>query len=91
MTNQYNTPLEIAKAGQQIYQEFREEYEAKYPGQFVAIELTHKKAFVASQPEIALKDGRREFPTGIFHLIKIGSAGAFRVSYTSNADSNWLF
>ncbi len=84
-------PQEVAEKGEAIYAEkFRESYEAKKAGQFVAIDVLTEKAYVAAQPEEALDLARRKAPDGIFHLIKIGSEGAFRVSYTANAGSDWF-
>jgi len=89
---QFANPQEIADAGQKIYDtKFRANYESKYAGQFVAIDVTSEQAFVAQQPEEAFKQAQEASPKGIFHLIKVGSSGAFRVSYNSHASSDWLF
>ena len=85
-------PREVAEKGEAIYADkFRENYEPEKDGQFVAIDVLTEEAYVAPQPEEALDLARREAPDGIFHLIKIGSEGAFRVSYTTNASSDWVF
>jgi hypothetical protein len=85
-------PQEIATVGQRIYDDqYRSTYENKYPGQFVAIEVDSKDAFVDALPEKAIEAGRKKYPHGLFHLIKIGAAGAFKVSYTSDAGRDWIF
>ena len=81
----FTTPQEIASEGTRIYDEkYRSDYEAKHAGQFVAIDVKSQKAFVATQPEEAIRKAQMAAGDGIFHLIKIGSPGAFRVSYTTN-------
>ena len=84
-------PREVAEKGEAIYAaKFRENYEAEKLGQFVAIDVLTEEAYVGAQPEEALDLARREAPDGIFHLIKIGSEGAFRVSYTADVGSDWV-
>jgi hypothetical protein len=91
-TPSFSNPIETAKTGQAIYeQKYRSEYESRFPAQFVAIDVTTEKAFVADHPEKAIKAACAAAPNGIFHLIRIGSAGAFRVSYISDDRGNWLF
>lgn len=90
----FTNPTEIVAAGERIYAEkYKANYEQINAGKFVAIDVVSGAAFVADFPEDALRDGRQNSPTGLFHLIKIGSPGAFRVSsfVPSNARSNWLF
>lgn len=87
-------PRDVAAAGQSIYDErYKAEYEEKYFGQFAAIDVISGDAFVAEFPEEVLEEARAKKPTGIFHLIKIGFAGAFRTSSLApcNARNNWLF
>ncbi len=84
-------PQEVAEKGEAIYAaKFQKSYEAEKTGQFVAIDVLTERAYVAPQPEEALDLARSSAPDGVFHLIKIGSEGAFRVSYTSNASSAWF-
>lgn len=47
-------------------------------------------SFVGDTPERALRIGHEKTPDGMFHLIRVGHAGAYRVSYSSNASSDWL-
>jgi len=84
-------PSEIADRGEQIYKEkYQATYEIEHPGQFVAIDVTTGNAFVGVSPEEVLENARKAAPTGIFHLIKVGSPGAFRVSYTRDANMDWV-
>jgi hypothetical protein len=88
----FANPQEIAQVGQRLYDEkYRAEYERVYPGQFAAIDVRSEKAFVAQEPEDAVKAAQTVAPDAVVHLIKIGSTGAFKVSYTSNAGHDWIF
>ncbi len=90
----FTRPQEIVEAGEKIYAEkYKQDYERNHPGKFAAVDVLTGAAYVAEFPEDALQQAREKAPTGLFHLIKIGSPGAFRVSYNSpaNANSNWLF
>jgi hypothetical protein len=92
MSRKFANPKDIAQAGQQIYDEkFRADYEAKYPGQFVAVDVNSEQAFVAPVPEDAVRAARNASPDAIVHLIRIGSSGAFKVSYRTNATRDWVF
>lgn len=85
-------PKDLAEIGERIYSEkYKAAFEIEHPGKFVAIEVLSGKAFIDEQPEVALQKARKDFPTGLFHLVRVGSPGAFRVSYISNARSDWLF
>ena len=92
MTTSFSNPTDIAERGQKIYEEkYRENYARNNAGQFVAIDVISAKAFLAPHPEEAIRKAQKDSPNGIFHLIKIGFAGAYRVSYTNNVRSQWLF
>lgn len=85
-------PQEIASAGERIYKEkYRAAYEEEHAGQFAAIDVTTGHAYLAKFPEEAIETAKKSSPNGLFHLIKIGAPGAFRVSRASNANSNWIF
>jgi hypothetical protein len=86
-----SNPKAVAELGEKIYDDaYRSDFEAKYPGKFVAIDIQSKQAYVGDAAEEALDAARQAAPKGVFHLIKVGSAGAFRVSYTSNGHLDWL-
>lgn len=85
-------PQTIAEKGESIYKEkFQEEYERKYPGKFVAIDINSADAFLGDTPEGAVQKGQKANPRGFFHLIKIGSPGVYRVGYTSGFCGDWIF
>jgi hypothetical protein len=87
-----NSPDKIREVGEGIYEkEYRANLERERRGDFVAIDVTTGKAYVAKHPEEALKEARKQAPSGIFHLIRIGSPGAFKVSYATRQDGDWPF
>jgi len=69
----------------------KDAYESEYPGKFVAIDVTTEKSYVGDSPIKVLESARKESPKGLFHLIRVGASGAYRVSYTRNAHQDWLF
>lgn len=85
-------PKSIAAAGERIYEEkYRREFEGKYQGKFVAIDVLSEGAYIAEFPEDALEKAKNASPKGIFHLIRVGSTGAFKVSRSANALPDWIF
>lgn len=85
-------PQVIAEKGERIYKDkFQEEYERKYPGKFLAIDITSEQVFLADTPEEAIQEAQAVNRTGYFHLIKIGSSGVYRVGYTSGVYGDWIF
>lgn len=88
-----NNPKAIADAGERIYREkFQAAYEAAHLGDFAAINVGKETAFVGKTPEEAFKLAREDDPHGVFHLIRIGYAGAFQMSYQyRHGVQDWLF
>lgn len=87
-----SNPKALAERGEKIYQEkYKSAYESQYLGKFVAIDVTTERAYVADSPAAAAELARKDSPKGLFHLIKVGAAGAFKVSYTNNAALDWIF
>ena len=86
-----SNPQAFADRGESIYREkYKERYEEAHHGQFVAIDVGTEEAYVGESPVEALIKARDADPAALFHLIKVGSAGAFRVSHTSNAANHWF-
>lgn len=89
-----NNPKAIADAGERIYRErFQAAYEAAHRGQFAAINVGKETAFVGETPELAFDLARKDDPQGVFHLIRVGYAGAFQMGYQYGRHGNqdWLF
>ena len=88
-----SNPQAIAEAGEKIYREkYQARFEEEHLGKFVAINVLTEEAYLGDLPEEAFQKAREAAPKGLLHLIRIGSPGAFRVSYSSNAaSSDWIF
>jgi hypothetical protein len=75
-----NDPKAISDAGERIYDErYRQDYERDYPGQFVAVDVLSGNATLGGTSSEALLKARQQYPKGVFHLIRVGHAGAFEV------------
>ena len=86
------SPQIIAQRGEEIYaRKYKQEYEQKYQGQFVAISITSEKPFLADTPEAAMENAQQDDDKGLFHLIKIGSMGVFKVGFASSSHDDWIF
>ena len=93
MTMNLKDPGNIAATAEKIYDEhYRESFEVKHPGEFAVIDARDGKAYHGEFAEQVLQEARKLSPNGVFHLIRIGAPGAFRVSYVGehHADPwNW--
>jgi len=77
-------PAAVAELGERIYQErYKEQYEEKHHGKFVAIDITSGEAYLGETSDEALQKAKEHNEKGLFHLIRVGFPGAFRVSYTA--------
>jgi hypothetical protein len=85
MTDQikdFSSAERIAAEGERLYAErHKARLEKSLPGHYVVIDVLTGEAYTGRYPEEALAAARREAPTGLFHLIRIGSSGAYRVSH----------
>lgn len=71
----------IAQTGEKIYAEkYKDKLEGERPGHFAAIDVLSGEVYVAEFPELAIEKARAAAPNGVFHLIRIGSPGAFKSS-----------
>ncbi len=83
-------PGKIAAAAEKIYDErYRQKYEGKFLGQFVVIDVHGGSAYQGEFAEEALQKARESAPHGVFHLIRIGAPGAFKVSYVGERETSW--
>lgn len=86
------TPEEIAETGQRIYaSRYQKEYERAHANQFAVVDVTTERAYVALTADAALKMAESSSPDGQFFLIRIGSAGAYKVSYALDVHGEGLF
>lgn len=87
-----SNPKAAADLGEKIYRDrYKEQYEREHPGMFVAINVLTEAAFLSPTPEGALDSAYAAAPDGIFHLIQVGQAGAFRVSHSQSSSMDWVF
>ena len=93
MGSPLSNPKAVVEKGEEIYdQKYRAEFEKLHHGKFVLIEVKSGEAFLGDSPEDVYKDAAEKTTGGVFHLIRVGSPGAFRVSYSSShhADADWF-
>lgn len=90
--NNLLNPEIIAEKGEKIYQEkLKNTLEKDHKGEFVAIEIETEKSFLGKSPEEALETAKKEFPNRIFHLIRIGYSGVYKVSWSLGGKSyGWI-
>lgn len=80
MASNFNDPRAISAKGEGIYNsKYRADYEAKYPGKYVAINIDDESATLGDTGSEALLAAREQHPNGLFHLIRVGHTGAFEV------------
>jgi hypothetical protein len=88
-----NNPKAIAEAGERLYAErFKADLEANSVGKYAVIDVTAERVTVGETPELAFEEAKKNAPTGVFHLIRIGFPGAFQASYQyRHGTQDWLF
>ncbi len=87
-----STPKEIVETGERIYRErYQANYEKEHFGKFVAIDVKNGKAYLGDTSSQALQAAHADEPYSLFHLIKVGSEGAFKVSYSSHGKVDRIF
>ena len=75
------SPQQIAEKGEALYKEkYQAELEKSHLGQYVAIDVESGACFVGESPENVLTKAQESRQGGLFHLMKIGSAGVYHVS-----------
>ena|SRR5437899_1976214 len=90
-SNALSNPTAIAEEGERIYKErYKAEFETKYPNWFVLIDVTTGQAYFAERAQTAILEVQKKAPKGLFHIIRVGEPGAFRVSYRRDANTTRL-
>ena len=85
----FSSPAAVAERGEVIYKEkYQAEFEKSYPGWFVLIDVTTGNAYYGPSITIALEQAQEKAPRGMFHVIRVGEPGAFRVSYRRSASEH---
>src|ERR1700676_380701 len=80
MSTNLNDPKQISERGEEIYNRlYKSEYEQKYGGQYVAININDESSTLAATASEALAEAKKKNPHGFFHLIRVGHPSAFQV------------
>ncbi len=70
----------LGARGEQIYNEkYKEEFEKKYWGQYVEIDVNTGKAYVGRTHDEALKRAHKNAPDGFFLVLGIGFDASIRM------------
>ncbi len=81
------SPREVAKAGRKVYERHRADFERRYPGKYVLIDIRTEKVFLAESPEAAYRQASAAHEEGPFHLVRVGERAAFRSRRLPNGDA----
>lgn len=86
------SPQAIAEKGENIYNsKYKAEYEKRYFGQYLAINIETGQTFVAATPQAAIEQAQQAAGEGaLFHVIRIGHTAVYHVTAAS-ADRKSLF
>lgn len=83
-------PREIARAGRRVYQRHRADFERRYPGKYVLIDIGTQKVYVGDSPEAAYRQATAERRKGPYHLVRVGERAAFRSRRLPDVDATRL-
>lgn len=84
-------PKDLATRGENIYRDkYQDAFEVEHDGKFVAIDVYTEDFYLGDTPDEALRHAREANPGGLFHLIRVGSPGAYRVSYSQDVHNEWF-
>jgi hypothetical protein len=74
-------PEVFVRQAEAIYnRKYRAEYEHRYHGQIVAIDVNSEEAFVGQTELAALNKARRKHPDHVFFFLRVGYKAALRVA-----------
>ena len=91
MTAPFSDPKAVAQAGEAIYREmYQKDFEQNQRGKFVAINVKTKTATLGNSASEALLKAKEADKDGVFHLIRVGFAGAFQLSRHQRATEECL-
>ena len=84
-----SSPQRIAEKAAEIYGDLDDGIKQAHTGHFMVVDVKSRKHYIAEFSEEAFRLAREDAPHGIFHLIRIGAASAFKVSVSTGHDANW--
>ena len=84
-------PEQVAEKGEKVYQEqLKKKLEPKFKGRFVAIEVNSGEYFMGDSLLQSLQKARAKYPDRLFHTIRIGYEGVFKMgSYAKHLSYGW--
>ena len=63
---------ELAAYAKEVYEKrFKDEYESKHKGKFLAVDVQGERVYLSETPGNARKLAVKNNPTGLFHVIQI--------------------
>lgn len=81
-------PEVVAMLAEQIYeQRYKEDFEKRYWGQFVVVDVESEEAFVAPTPDQAYLQGLRASLTASLFIIRVGFETAFDFTTREGQDA----
>ncbi len=84
------TPDQIAQKGQQLYEErLKPDLEPRQNGKFVVVEVETGEYFIGESILEALQKAKEKHPEKLFHTIRIGYPGVFKMG--SSAMKGFLY
>lgn len=66
----------IAQKGAKIYEKIKLDYEPQKNGEFLAIDIESKKAYLGKTSSEAVELAREKHPNKVFYVVKIGHSVA---------------
>jgi hypothetical protein len=66
----------VARAEEIYVRKFKTDFEQRFRGKFVVIDITSERAYPGEYPEDAVQSAMNASPHGVFHLIRVGSRAA---------------
>lgn len=79
-TNNILTPEQVAQKGEEIYKnKLKGTLEPKENGKFVVIDVVSEDYFIGTSILEALENAKKKYPDRLFHTIKIGYQGVFKM------------
>lgn len=87
---QPNTLDQVAAKGREIYErKYRGDYEARFLGKYVAIDVVTETAFMGDTPVEAIQNAKSGNNSDhLLHLIRVGDTTAFQVGFLGRAGSH---
>ena len=67
------------------------EYEPEHNGEYLAINIKTFLGTLSHSPEGAIMKAMERDPHGLYHLVRIGYTGAFKINHAKSKATSWVF